>query len=87
VVGRETATKTKREVGRRIAELRAPLKLTQEALAERLGVSDKYIWRVEAGRQNLTIESMVRIARALRVPIASLFDHPRTSLARVRGAR
>ncbi len=50
-----------RSVGRRVAELRSG---TQEELAERLGVSIKYLQRIEAGRPNLTIRSLVRIANA-----------------------
>ncbi len=62
-----------RSVGRRVAELRSG---TQEELAERLGVSIKYLQRIEAGRPNLTIRSLVRIANALEVPVAELFDRP-----------
>ena len=65
-------------VGRRIAELRADAHLTQEQMAEQLGVSLKYVQRVEAGRENLTIRSLVRFANILGVEVAELFAPPRS---------
>ena len=52
-------------VSERIARLRERKGMTQEALAKRLGVKASMVSRIEAGRQNLTLESLHRIARAL----------------------
>ncbi|MBI2393712.1 MAG: helix-turn-helix transcriptional regulator [Deltaproteobacteria bacterium] len=65
-----------RTLGRRIAELRRDLGLTQEQLAETLGVSVRYVQYVEAGEENLTVQTLVRIANNLRVPVADLFAQP-----------
>ena len=46
---------------------------TQEHLAERLSVSTRYVQFVEAGRQNLTIDSLAKIGRILRVAVSELF--------------
>lgn len=70
------------QVGRRIAELRAARRLTQEAVAATLGVSLKYYQRVEWGRENVTLESLARIAAALRLPPSSLLEPPRDSASR-----
>ena len=43
-----------RDVGRRVAELRVGLGLTQDKFAESLGVSGVYVRRVEIGQENLT---------------------------------
>jgi transcriptional regulator with XRE-family HTH domain len=59
-------------VGRRVAELRASQKLTQEELAERAGISARYIQRIEAGHENLTLTTMASVAKALGVEVASL---------------
>ena len=67
-----------REVGRRVAELRQGQGLTQEALAEQLGFTVKYLQRVEAGRENLTIRSLVRFADVLGVDLPELFTPPRS---------
>lgn len=65
------------DVGRRIAEARAARQLTQEELAEELGVSIKYLQRVERG-QNLSIRSLVQLANALHIHTAELFFEPRS---------
>ncbi|MSP60274.1 MAG: XRE family transcriptional regulator [Myxococcales bacterium] len=69
-------------VGRRVAELRVARDLTQEQLAEKLGVSLKYLQRIEAGRENLTIESMVRLANVLSRRVIDLFRPPRRTVRR-----
>ena len=60
-------------VGHRIAELRAARGSTQEQFATEANVSLKYLQRVEAGRENLTIRSLVRFANIFRVQIDALF--------------
>lgn len=46
-------------------------------MAERIGdVSPQYVGLVEQGRQNLTIETLVKVATALTVPVRVLFDPP-----------
>ncbi len=62
-------------VGRRIAERRAQLDMTQDQLAEALGVSVQYVNRLEAG-ENLTIRSLVQIANLLGLTITELFEPP-----------
>jgi transcriptional regulator with XRE-family HTH domain len=49
---------TVRNVGRRVAELRAKAGLTQEQQAERLGFTLKYLQRIEGGGENLTVRSL-----------------------------
>ena len=60
-----------RTIGRRIAHLRRERALTQERFAEEVGVSEKYVQRVEAGA-NLSVRSLVKFANALGVPLAAL---------------
>lgn len=63
-------------VGRRVAELRRGQGWTQEELAARASVTLKYLQRVEAGSENLTIYSLVRFANLLTVPLVALFEVP-----------
>jgi len=70
-------------MGRRVAELRAERGLTQETLAEKLGVSGVYVRRVELGRENLTIRSVARFAAMLAVRTADLFVPPASREVRV----
>ncbi len=46
---------------------------TQEHLAERLRVSTRYLQSVEAGAENLTIDSLAKIGNVLGVKAAHLF--------------
>ena len=72
-----------RDIGRRVAELRAERGLTQEALSEKLGVSGVYVRRIELGRENLTIRSLAHIAAILAVRTADLFVPPTSREVRV----
>lgn len=63
-------------LGRRIAELRAERGLTQEKLAEALAVSLKYAQRIESGRVNFTVRSLVRVANVLDARVDELFAEP-----------
>jgi len=65
-------------VGRRIAELRAARDLTQEQFAEAYGASAKYIQLVELGHQNLTLVTLGRLARTLKVEAKELLIEPKT---------
>lgn len=49
--------------------------LTQEGLAELAACSRNYLILVESGSQNLTIDSYVRIAAAVKYKPSELFRH------------
>lgn len=65
-----------RNVGARLGDLRREASLTQQDVADRLEVTLRYVQRVEAGEENLTLESLAHFANALRVPLESLFLAP-----------
>ena len=50
-------------------------KLTQAKLAELIGVHEKYIGVIEAGKQNITLKTLNRIAKALNIEIIKLFEN------------
>lgn len=60
-------------VGRRIATLREELELTQEEVAELAAMDRAYYASVEVGLRNPSLRQFLRIARALKVPLAELF--------------
>ena len=62
------------EFGRRIRSLREQLdpSVSQEALAERAGVHRTYIGHLELGKGSPTLDTIVRIAKALGVDAADL---------------
>jgi len=49
------------------------MKLTQEKLAELAGVTSRTVQRIESGEHNVTIESLMLVARALKTDIPALF--------------
>ena len=61
-------------VGQRIRNYRTAKKLSQEKLSELADCHPAYIGQIERGEKNATIESIERIARALRIPLSQLFE-------------
>lgn len=82
-VRRQDPERVLRDIGRRVAEIRRRHEMTQERFAEEiLTVSLKYLQAIEAGRENLTVASLVKLANLVRVPIAELFAPPETRVVR-----
>ncbi len=61
-----------KSVGTRIAALRRERGLTQEALADELGISPGYVRKVELGRTNMTLFTLVRWANWLGVGLGEI---------------
>jgi transcriptional regulator with XRE-family HTH domain len=68
-------------------ELRLRQELTQEGLAEKLGMLAPNYARIEQGRANVTLDTLVRIANALEVEVIALFERPRASSRVVKPGR
>jgi transcriptional regulator with XRE-family HTH domain len=62
--------------GQRVKELRAAREITQDELAERVGVFRTYLSRIETGAANPTLSVIHALADALRVPVVALFEPP-----------
>jgi len=67
-----------KELGKRIRQIRLarPKKLTQEELAEQAEISVSFLSMIERGERAPHIDTLVRIARALSVPLCELFISP-----------
>lgn len=63
-------------LGEQVRGLRFEQKMTLEELAERAGVSTGLLSQIERGIGNPSYVTLARIARALNVPLASLFQGP-----------
>lgn len=61
-------------VGKRISELREARGLTQGQLAKRARLTQQHLQRIESGRQNLTVRSLVRLCMALDTHPAEVFS-------------
>lgn len=64
-------------IGRRIRHLRNVQQMTQEQLGQKAGLSYKYLGAIERGEKNAPIETLIKIAAALKVELHELFifDH------------
>lgn len=55
-----------------LQRLRDKRGMTQQALADKAGLSREYIVRIEAGRQDPTVGTLEKIAKALKVKLVEL---------------
>ena len=60
-------------LARRVKSLRESLRLTQEELSKRIGISVSFTSLLERGERAPSYETLVAVARALEVPLAELF--------------
>jgi XRE family aerobic/anaerobic benzoate catabolism transcriptional regulator len=70
------------ELGRRVRQARSAAGLTRRQLAERSGLSERYLAQLEAGEGNISVLLMRRVARVLRTDLAQLVAEPGEILAR-----
>ncbi len=61
-------------VGKNVRQLRKRRKMTQEKLAFESGIDLTYMGGIERGKRNPSLMVMGRIAEALTVPLARLFE-------------
>jgi len=62
-----------RPLGNQLRRLRLERKLSQESLAEKAGLNYKYIGRIELAKADPGADVLVRLARALSIPLGELF--------------
>ena len=61
-----------RAVGNRLREARGKAGLTQKQLGDRAGVKQSYIFELERGRTNITLNTLVKMADVLGMDIRDL---------------
>ncbi|MBD5534258.1 MAG: helix-turn-helix transcriptional regulator [Lachnospiraceae bacterium] len=55
------------EIGERIRELREIQNFTREGFSEKVGISAKFLYEIEAGKKGFSADTLCRIASALSV--------------------
>lgn len=65
---------SKESIGKRISSARKGIGLTQAELSERIGISEKYLSRIESGKQVPSIVIIARICEALCVSADKLLS-------------
>jgi len=59
--------------GRAVRKRRQELGLSQEELADRASIHRTYVGDVERGERNIALQNIEKLAKALDVPISTLF--------------
>jgi transcriptional regulator with XRE-family HTH domain len=72
----------KQQIGLAVRDARKRARLTQEALAERIGKSAEAISNVERGLALPTLSTLIAMARALDVPLSRLVAVPGEEVAK-----
>lgn len=67
-------TATRKKLGQRIRKLRKEKKMSQEELGFDSKLHRTYIGAIERGEQNVSIDNLHKIAKALRVKPKDLLD-------------
>lgn len=68
------STALKSKFGKRLRELRVAAGLSQEALADAAGLDRTYVSKCERGGRNVTLLSIHKFAKALKVEPATLLQ-------------
>ena len=61
-------------IGLNVRVERTIKRLTQAQLAEMIDVHEKYIGKIETGKQNITLKTLNKIAQALNIDITRLLE-------------
>ncbi len=67
-------TKILENLGKSLKSIRLEKGLTQEALAEKIGIHATYVGKLEGGKSNPSVKMLFKISRALKVKLPDLFE-------------
>lgn len=62
-------SKELKALGKAIRQMRKELRLSQEAFADDVGIDRSYMGGIERGEHNLAMMNLVKIAKALKIPV------------------
>lgn len=68
------ASPTRKQLGARVRKLRKEQKISQEELGYRANVHRTYIGAIERAEQNVSVDTIHKLARALKVPPSKLLE-------------
>ena len=64
----------KKMIGARIQEIRNKKRLTQEQLSERMDINLKYLSGIERGKENPTLNILIKLAQSLEIDLVEIFN-------------
>ena len=68
-------TKATIAFGKRVADLRKQIGITQEEFAFNCGINRTYIGEIERGEKNISLDYISKIANGLNIKLKDLFDY------------
>ena len=63
-----------KNLGKKIKKIRKEKNLTQQKLAEKVGVGLNFLGKIEVAYAKPSFETIIKIAHVLEVPLKDLFD-------------
>ena len=69
-----SVTPTRKQLGKRIRQIRKKQNMSQEELGFRAGLHRTYIGAIERAEQNVSIDNLHKIAKALKVHPKDLLE-------------
>jgi transcriptional regulator with XRE-family HTH domain len=73
-MGRSRSSDVDRFLGRRIKQLRLMIGMTQQQVAQQLGVSYQRVHKFERGVDRLSAAQLLALAQAFEIAVGDLFD-------------
>jgi transcriptional regulator with XRE-family HTH domain len=70
-----TVTKVRKAFGQQVRDLRQARGYSQETFADTAGLHRTYIGSIERGEQNVSIDNIAKIAKALGISMQALFKN------------
>lgn len=61
-------------IGERIAKLRKAQKFSQQQFSYEAEIERSYLTHIEKGRKNISVETLVKITKALGISLKDFFD-------------
>ncbi len=65
---------TKQMIGARTKEIRTKKGITQERISERMEINPKYLSSIERGKENPTLNTLVKLSEFLEVDLGEIFS-------------
>ena len=64
----------KQMIGARIKRIRTKKGFTQEELSERMKINPKYLSSIERGKENPTLNTLIKLSESLDVDLSEIFS-------------
>ena len=67
-------TKVLEKLGKTLKNIRIDKGMTQEALAEKVGIHPTYVGKLESGKNNVSVKMLFKISIALNTKLYDIFN-------------